>query len=279
MWRKNYDWRSRSRSRNESCNTSSRRYLPPPPDVRRIVQTTNIAARLGLVPDMTVQKENIPPTGQEEELYSQQQQFQESLDSGVKPISQAPVTTLPLNLQPLGTISATNTTLIGDRIIQCFRNPDSKWLVQVFPRATIQTITNRVVLGEITVMRRYIFLAIGANQVFRVQKQIICKEIKFLVLCILAKNPVTKVFISGVLPRLGKLHAKTYIHDFNRYLAAAIKKTQKEVMHMFYIPMQLQFQDPAEASCLFEQDLLRLNEFRRMRFKWVLMQGAGFISL
>ena len=258
------------------------RKLPPPPDKRRVQFSggSNVSSRLG--PDVqntddSSDDELSPPCPAEvQQLMNLEQIEQESLDSGIAPIY-AGYNSL-VNLQPLGQISPTNTTLICDKYGSCFKNPDSKWLVQCFPRAVTQTITNRVVSGEITVARRYIFVMIGGNQVFRASKTGVARELRMLVECITGKNNVAKIFIVGVLPCPGKPHAVYYIKQFNRYLAAATKKLQKQFTRTFYILAQLQFIAKREHPYLFTSDSLMLNEFGRMRLKRVMMEGAGFIT-
>ena len=92
----------------------------------------------------------------------------------------------------------------------------------------METVANRIVSGEITVLRRYIFLAVGGNQVFRATKTKIFTQLKDIVMFTLAKNTVAKIFIAGVLPRPNRIHVKEFIKKYNRYVAAAVKKLQKE---------------------------------------------------
>ena len=143
----------------------------------------------------------------------------------------------------------------------------------------IQTITNRVISGEITVARRYIFLMIGGNQVFRAKKTVVHNELNMLIMCILGKTPVAKIFVASVLRWPAKDHyAKDYIRNFNIFLCAAVKKIQKQVTRIFYVLVQLQFQAQHEYNCLFESDLLQLNVFGKMRLKRALLEGAGFMQ-
>ena len=279
--RKNTGWQGRSEKNEGNCNYSYRRMLPPPPDIRKVVQanatkSVTVTSRLG--PLVVQDKENVSPR-KEQGVVEQEELEQESLAAGVSRTFAPPVTVLPPNLQPLGDICLANTTLIGDKTAKCFSNPDSKWLVQLFERAVFQTITNRVVSGEITVMRRYIFLMIGSNQVFRATKAKIYNDLNMLTMCISNKNTVAKIFVAGVLPRPAKdEYAKYYIITMNRFLAAAAKKIQKQNTRVFYIPVQLQFQDPKEYDYLFEEDRLQLNCFGKMCLKRALLEGAGFIQ-
>ena len=105
-------------------------------------------------------------------------------------------------------ISPCNTTIMGDAVVGSFCNPDSKWLVQCFPQANIKTLCNRVKSGEAIVNRRYLFVMIGANQVFRAIKSSTYQELKMLIQQIRIINNQAKIFICGVLPH--PLHAKNH---------------------------------------------------------------------
>ena len=110
-------------------------------------------------------------------------------------------------------------------------------------------------------MKRYVFIMIGSNQVFRAKKCQIFQELKLLMLAILAKNPIAKVFFGGVLPRPNNNEVcKPVITSYNRHLSAAVKRLQKEFTRVFYIPCQVFFQQESEFDVLFEQGL-HLNEF------------------
>ena len=63
----------------------------------------------------------------------------------------------------VNTIGPHNPTIIGDFIVGSFTNPDTKWLVQCFPKANMNTLRNRVEMGEAQINHRYIFVMIGAN--------------------------------------------------------------------------------------------------------------------
>ena len=64
-----------------------------------------------------------------------------------------------------------------------------------------------------------------------------------LVLSIKMCNPRSKVFVVGVLPRPSyNAIAQPKVRDFNRFLAASVKKMQKHIDRLFYLPVQLHFQ-------------------------------------
>ena len=243
-----------------------------------MVSDDKLSAKLRLGPEISTseEKENVPTLHM---LVSKEIEEQECFSTGIARNAVTLINVLPVNLQPLGDISPQNTTIITDKYGSCFENPDSKWLVQKFDKAVIQTIINRVISGEITVARRYIFLMIGGNQVFRAKKTLVHNKLNMLTLCVLGKNPVAKIFVAGVLPRPVKDHyAKDYIRDFNRFLCAAVKKIQKQYTRIFYVPAQLQFQARHEYNCLFESNLLQLSVFGKMQLKRALLEGAGFIA-
>ena len=208
-----------------------------------------------------------------------EEQQQESLLMGFPLLIPPPINILPASLQPLGEICAENTTLIGDAAAQCFGNPDRKWLVQCFPKAVLQTIFNRILSGEIIVSKRYIFLMVGSNQVFRAIKTKIHNELELIINAIVAKNQVAKIFIASILPRPAKdEYAKVYIMKMNRFLSASVKKLQRKHSRVFYVPVQLQFQKKEEYRLLYQQNMLQLSEVGVMRLKQALVAGAGFIQ-
>ena len=155
--------------------------------------------KLKLCPEVNIQeeKENVPTL---HTLVSEEIEQQECFSTGITRSITTPINVLPVNLQLLSDISPQNITLITDKHGSCFENPNSKWLIQRFDKAVIQTITNRVISGEITVARRYIFLMIGGNQVFRAKKTVVHNELNMLIMCILGKTPVAKIFVASVLP-------------------------------------------------------------------------------
>ena len=172
-----------SKQRKESFGSCFRRTMPLPPDIRRVQykhdSTANIVASdLDETPDQ-FEVENIPPEVQHQ-LSIQEGMAQEELSTGMVMTQQPPINLFSTNMQQMTQISPINTTLIGDKYAACFQNPDSKWLVQLFPRSVLQTITNRIVSGEIDVSKCYIFLMVAGNQVFRAVKTIIANELKML---------------------------------------------------------------------------------------------------
>ena len=172
-----------------------------------------------------------------------------------------------------------NTTLIGDFITSSFSSNDSKWLVQTFPKANLATLRNRVETGEAKVDKHYIFVMIGANQVFRATRVLVVQEVKALAYSIFVRNANAKVFFVGVLPRPShNMIAKPRITEFNRFLNTAMKKIKKQFSRIFYLPAQVKFHNETEFNVLFNEDLCTLSLFGRMRLKKVLFEEAGFIK-
>ena len=99
---------SGSENRNP-CGTTSRRLLPLPPDKRIVLQ------------------ELVSPSADTRQIL---QKIQAAEHSSPKQVSQQQ------QKAEQQFISPENTTIIGDSMINCFRNPDSKWLVQCFDKAT-----------------------------------------------------------------------------------------------------------------------------------------------
>ena len=281
-----------TKERKEDCSSSSdRRVLPPPPDRRLVVQKL-LDREAQELEDLTAPDDEVSSTPKmirsierklkaNEHLFTQNQQ------------SRAPSQDLRMVISKLrfdkegrvtnsstakATIGPHNTTILGDYSVACFSNPDSKWLVQAFPKANINTLYNRVLSGEATVGRRYIFIMIGANQVFRAIRSETFKALKQLIVAIFSKNAPSKVFFAGVLPRPAhNAVAKPKIMEFNRLISTSIKKLKKHFPRLFYLPVQTHFHNEAEFDVLYNQDQVTLNEFGRLRLKRLLLEQAGFI--
>ena len=142
----------------------------------------------------------------------------------------------------------------------------------------MQTICNRINKNEIDVNKRYIFIMVGKNQVFRAVRTKVYKEMFDIIKAIVIKNPMAKMFIAGVLPRPAcNQLAKPKIIAINRFLASAVKRIQKTVPRVYYLPVQLRFQAESEFEVLFGPDGIHLSDFGARRLKQVLLEQAGFI--
>ena len=98
-------------------------------------------------------------------------------------------------------ISCLNTTLIGDFTAAAFSDFDTKWLVQSAGNATFESITKGVNEGSILVDRKYVFLAVGANQVRSGERNKIFQQVLELVVAIRERNKDSRIFFTGILPR------------------------------------------------------------------------------
>ena len=117
--------------RSENYQQTSRTYfLPAPPDVRNVVELhpEPAAARIPLVQLAQTLADRLGPDPQ----MKKRDEIRRAATVAQQPRAAG------------NEISPENTTLIGDRGIMGFKNPDSKWLVQHFPKALIATITNRI---------------------------------------------------------------------------------------------------------------------------------------
>ena len=70
-------------------------------------------------------------------------------------------------------ISPYNTTLIGDYIATAFKGTDNKWLVQATGNAMFQSVIRDVEHDTIKVDKKYIFIALGHNQLHTLNKGVI----------------------------------------------------------------------------------------------------------
>ena len=245
-------WFNSSFTREETSRNSSRYYLPPPPDIRQIVvKTPQRDTGLSVIHENVTQRLG-PPVEK----------------------------TSPLtpNLSPNGSITAINTTIIGDTTIQHLATNDSKWEVQILPEVTSASLQEKIENDAVNIYKRYIFLVVGGNNCYNIKKTEVFHQIRMICYAIFSRNEVAKIFFSGVLPQFKLLWmSRQQITQYNRYLCAAIKKLQKEFPRVCYIPSQLRFHDIQPANFFFE-DTNSLNEYGCLRLKNALLEGAGFVS-
>ena len=192
---------------------------------------------------------------------------------GPEPI---PTVQLPANLSPNGKITALNTTLIGDKTIQNFVNPDPKWLIQCIPSLTFSELKEKIEDNSIDIQKRYIFILVGGNDFGTYTKMEVWQHVKMIAYAIFSRNPVAKVFWSGILPQYDGISCtKDHIIKFNRRLCAAICRIKKEFERCYYIPTQLRFHGPTDGR-FFDDNIL--NQYGCLRLKMGLLEGAGFIQ-
>ena len=260
------------KEKSDNSLESSRRILPPPPDVRKVVmeseQVQESAFRINIMNEIAQFRFNqaCKRIITEEE---KNEKLQKEMSGNIE-------VKLPIPVKQV--ISPENTTIIGDSIIGCFSNPDSKWLVQCFEKAVISTLVSRIEKQEISVNFRYVFFMIGKNQVFRAIRSHTYQEVKKLVSAVLQQNDMAKIFFGGVLPRpVNNALAKPRIKAFNRFLATSVKKLQRSFLRVFYLPVQLRFTAEHEFNILYKTNRIHLNEIGWMRLKAALLEEAGFI--
>ena len=280
----------RSPKRGEDSHKPVRRLLPPPPDVHNVIQVQEPRSPQSppRLTDITAPDESVASTPKL--LQSIESKLRKAgFDIPVQETQQVVdlrnvIAELKFNkagklVKSPSCISAENTTIIGDFTIDGFVNPDSKWLVQSFSKAVLKTIPNRIENNQIQVQHRYVFLGVDANQVFRATRAGTFQQIKVLITAIRNRNQNGKIFMVGVLPRPSHNElAKPYIKDFNRFVAASVKRLGNQFARLVYILVQIWFQQVHEFHALFQEDMVRLNEFGRMKYKRVLLEQAGFVK-
>ena len=227
------DWRgSRFQTGESNCNTNYSRsesgnfknfissILPPPPDVRNVVIRN--PERYSIPEWMNT---DVPP---------------QPLEFGTSTTAST-VNTRQVHKQDV-TISNCNTTLIGDYTAVAFPDFQSKWFVQATGTATFTSVTSQIRQGDIAVNRKYIFIALGANQIRTAEGELEFQWILNLVVAIRERNNDSRIFITGVLPRpVENLAAKPLITKLNRWLVLAVNRVQALFKNVKFLPVQLRF--------------------------------------
>ena len=99
--------------------------------------------------------------------------------------------------------------------------------------------------GFVTKDRKYIFLAIGSNEVMFSNHNKVAKAIDRLIQAISSLNSTCHLYqyVCGVLPRPVDESARPCIKKFNRGISLAVKNllTKHQVQHVRYLPVQLSF--------------------------------------
>ena len=247
-----------SSSNDEGFRDFIRNILPPPPDSRQVI--------LRELPAMQI------PEWAMVDVPEPVQEFSVSCVSGESKTVPKAVT------RPQ--ISCVNTTLIGTYISATFPIHNRHWLVQAVGNNTFDLITQGVKNGTIAVNRRYIFIEAGANQLRSVSKELVEKWLVELLVAIRNKNPESKIFITGVLPRpIENEVARPLIIRMNRWLSAAVVSLRKYIHRMEFVPVQLRFLTTGGPRLeLFNEDGLTLNQKGAALFRASLFQAAGFVK-
>ena len=130
-----------------------RRTLPPPPDVRKVVQMVP-QQMLQQISTNQQQQPDLRQIISEMRFNSEGQRIRTEEERDILMIQQCQKEQqVPLPTPVVLVISPENTMIIGDSIINCFTNPNSKWLVQCFEKTVVSTLHSRVTKNEIDVSK------------------------------------------------------------------------------------------------------------------------------
>ena len=243
---------------------SSRRLLPSPPDVRKVIITQ-------CQPECQVAMYEVPPSMQPSYLPRVQGPALPPVGNNTGSIVERTV--------PREVISPDNTTIIGDYVVTAFMDNDTKWLVQVFGNATWQSVIDMIKQDAISVDKRYTFFVVGHNQVWSATKQQIINWIHELVVLVHAKNADTRMYFSMVLPRpLDNEIVKPKIVNFNRNMFAAVYKVGRvRGVKIHFLPVQHSFIGQSKPILVYyNEDLITLNQAGAAMLKMKLFEFAGF---
>ena len=171
-----------------------------------------------------------------------------------------------------------NTTLIGDVVFSALVAQQKAWQVQIIGNVTLQAAVDYVQNGTFDVSHRYIFLAIGSNQVYTSNQHDVSKFLHRLVFTIISINAEAKLFIIPVLPRpVDDTQVKQYIIDFNRMLSNATKKLAAESINVMFLSIQNCFLRAGKADDRwYSRDLVSLNQQGCSRLRNMVFEAAGF---
>ena len=235
-----------STSRDRSFDSFVKSILPPPPDVRRVVQRQKEDERSWSVWHRPIMQEP----------------YMQSQVKATKP-----------------TISSLNTTLIGDYVAAAFPEHGTQWLVQAQGNATLESVLVQIKQQVVIVDRHYVFFQLGGNQIRTTDFDKIFSAVLNLVVITRERNSQSRIFFLGVLPRpIDNQEAKPYVVRFNRWMANAVDQVGKIFEKIRFLPIQLHFiQESAPKEHLFRQDQpLMINEAGARIFKEHVFLMAGF---
>ena len=176
-------------------------------------------------------------------------------------------------------ISVLNTMIIGDYTATVYPSYHMKWLVQAWGNTTLGSTLESIDNKLITVDKKYIFIALGGNQLCTSTRQSVSMQVLELVSKIRDKNEKSRIYFVGVLPRpIENIEVKPLIVKFNRFLAAAVEKAAVIFERVKFLPAHLEFiQDGAPAEEFFHQDdKLTLNDRGAILLRNTLFRLAGF---
>ena len=237
--------------------------LPPPPDIRRVVLSTDQVA------ESEIAKYQVP-------VWSQPSRITVNLPQG---LSVAERNKAIMQGQPRETINSGNTTIIGDYVAAAFESNDTKWLVQAHGTATFDSVINNISTGSLTVQCRYIFLVLGHNQVWSITKQELTRKSLELVVLIRSLNAECRIYFTPALPRpVDNEVAKPCLVKYNCNLFMAVRKMESQLNRVHFVPIQHAFigEDSKPILAYFNEDLVTLNKVGAACLKMKLFEYAGF---
>ena len=241
----------------------SRRLLPAPPDVRKVVLQED-----DMQPKACSSSQDI--TCMVSSLMTQLSSWQKSIKAGTLKME---VTNAAREI-----ISPSNTTIIGDYIASCYQAHDNKWLVQVAGNDTLQSIAWKIQHDLIDVQKRYIFIIAGHNQLWTATKGTVIDAVAEIVDEIRCRNAAARVYFSALLPRpIDNSQAKPRIIKLNRSMFQAVQKAQKKYTKVQFLAVQHEFIKQSMPDLhMYREDKMTLNEVGARTLKDALFNCAGF---
>ena len=178
-------------------------------------------------------------------------------------------------------INRANTTIIADVRLALMRSDDSSWTVQIAGNVSFAQCKDLVRnLAVIVNGKKYIFIAVGSNQIYQAKQSVVQSDIHQLIDIINCKNSGAKIFLLPVLPRLfDNEYAKAYIIEFNKGMATAVKGLDKMGLPVKFLPIQNSFiVNGLPQEQFFEKDQLTLSVMGCKKLKHLAFAAAGFKS-
>ena len=176
-------------------------------------------------------------------------------------------------------ISSANTTLIGDYVATVYPEFHNKWLVQAQGNATFGSTLELIKQGLVTVDRRYVFFALGGNQIHSANAESMFNWVLNLVVIVREKSKESRIFFNGILPRpVDNDQVKYLIAKANRWLANSIDRISKLFCKVSFLPVQLEFLNGnVPKQQLYSDDRLTLNEAGAAQYRATVFRLAGFM--
>ena len=178
-------------------------------------------------------------------------------------------------------ISCENTTIIGDYSATVFPEYCQKWLVQAIGNNTFGSVTEAIKKGEIAVNRKYIFIALGGNQVRTCNVDMAFNIVLDLTVTIREKNPDSRLFIVAVLPRpVDNNIVKPMVAKFNRWISLAAERVSQLFGKVKFLPVQIKFITGSSPITMYfnHDDNLTLNQAGAALYRKELFRLAGFVQ-